>query len=89
MLAALKRYLLCWIQHWVKPLLNKNDPVARAKLSEKYWGLVFSDIDDAEKLLYVVYIRHMKYEKCRKGGWTILVESSNYDGTYFDFLEPF
>ena len=48
-LAVTNLYFYCWIEDWEKPLLNNNDPVARAQLCEKYWGLVFRDIDNVEK----------------------------------------
>ena len=73
----------------LNPLLKKNDLVAREKLSEKYQGLVFRDIDNADKLLYTVSSGHMEYEKDGKVGWTVLDEPSDYDVTALDCLEPF
>ena len=84
-----KRYFCCWVEEWEKPFLKKNDPVARAKLSEKYRGLVLCYIDDVDKFLYTVYIVHMEYGKGKKGGWTVLSETSDYNGTDFNCLDPF
>ena len=86
MVAVPKRYLHCWIEEWEKPLPKNNYPVARAKLSEKYWGLVFRDIDNANKTLYTVSSGHMEYEKGMKGGWAVLEETFDYDGTDLDCL---
>ena len=86
MVAVPKRYLRCWIEEWEKPLPKNNYPVARAKLSEKYWGLVFRDIDNANKTLYTVSSGHMEYEKGMKGGWAVLEETFDYDGTDLDCL---
>ena len=85
----LKRYFLCWIEDLNKPLLNKNDPVARAKLSVKYRGLVFCDIYNAKELLYTISSGHMEYEKGRKCGWGFLAKPFDYGRTDLDCLEPF
>ena len=87
--AVPKRYLLYWKEDWEKPLLKENDPVARSNISEKYWGLVFRDIDDVEKVLYIVSSRHTEYEKGRKGGWAVLAKPFDCDKKGLDFLEPF
>ena len=59
-------YFCWWIEDWEKPLLKKNDPVAREKLSKKYWGLLFCDIDNASKVFYTVSRRLMEDDKCSK-----------------------
>ena len=87
--AALKLYFRCCIEYWEKPLLKKNNPVARAKLSEKYRGLVFHDIDNAKNILYTVSRRYMECDKSKKDGWAVLAEPFDYDGTDLDCLEPF
>ena len=84
-----KRYLRCWREDWENPLLKNNDPVARAKLSEKYRVLVFRDIDIANKVLYTVSRGHMEYKRRRKGGWAVLAEPFDCDRTDLDCLEPF
>ena len=86
---APKRYFRCWIEEQEKPLLKKNNPVARSKLSDKYQGLVSRDIDNSNKFLYTISSGHTEYEKRRKGGWDVLAELFNYDGTDLDCLEPF
>ena len=53
-LAVLNCYFRWWIEDWEKPLLKKNYPVARENISDKYWGLVFHDIDDTDKVLYTI-----------------------------------
>ena len=83
-----KRLFRCWIEDWEAPLLKKNDPVAKAKLLEKYHGLVFQDIDLKEKILYTVSSEHLDFEKGRNGGWAVLAEPPDYDGDENN-LEPF
>jgi len=83
-----KRHFRCWIEDWEQPLLKKNDPVAKARLLEKYRGLVFRDIDSKEKTLYTVSSKHIDFEKGRNGGWVILAEPPDFDGNV-DNLEPF
>ena len=51
MSAAQKRYFRFWIEDWEKPLRENNYPVARAKISEKYWGLVFCEIENENKVI--------------------------------------
>ena len=55
----------------------------------KILGFGFCEIDDVNKVLYTIYIRHTEYYKARKGGWTVLAEPSDYDRMYFYCLEPF
>ena len=87
--AVPKRYLRWWIEYWEKPLPKNNEPVAREKISDKYRGLVFCDIDNQNKVLYTVSSGHMGYKKGKKGGWADLAEPFDYDGTYLYCLEPF
>ena len=44
MTAAPKSYLRCWIEDCDKPLLNKNDHVARSELSEKYGAWFYATL---------------------------------------------
>ena len=55
----------------------------------KILGFGFCEIDDVNKVLYTIYIRHTEYYKARKGGWTVLADPSDYDGTDLDCLGPF
>ena len=87
--AAPKRCFRFLIEYWMNPPLKKNCSVARAKLSEKFLGLFFRDIDDVNKVLYTISRRHMEYEKVSKGGWNVLAEPSNYYGTGLNCLDPF
>ena len=79
MTSAPKRYFHYLIEDWEKPLLKKNEPVARENLIEKYQGLVFCDINYTDKALYTVSSGHMEYKKVRKVSWTVLAEPSDYD----------
>ena len=89
MTAAPKRYFCCYIEDWEKPLLKNNEPVAKAKLSDKYQGLVFCDIDNVNKVMYTVSSGKMKYGLGRKCGWTVLAEPFDYNRTDLDCLDPF
>ena len=55
----------------------------------KILGFGFCEIDDVNKVLYTIYIRHTEYYKARKGGWTVLADPYDYDGTDLDCLDTF
>lgn len=81
------RKFRCWLEEWEKPLLKQNDAVAKMKLLQKYGGLVIRDIDNNDLILTISRDK-MQYEKGRKGGWAVLAEPPEYDGSNDDILEP-
>ena len=64
---AKARTFNAWLEDWEKELLKKDDPVAEAKLMNKYCGLMFYFIDD--KKLYIVYTKELYFERGRRGWW--------------------
>ena len=84
---APKRMFRCWIEEWEKPILKKNDAVAKMKLLTKYGGLVFKDIDDG--IVYTISTERMQYHKGKDGGWCVLAEPPDYDGDNHDMLKPY
>jgi len=85
-LTAPKRLFKCSIEYWEMPLLRENDALAKYKLQQKYKGLVMCDID--LKIVYTISADKMQYDKGRNGGWAVLTEPSEYDGTNDDILVP-
>ena len=54
----------------------------------KYGGLVFTD-DKEPFTQYTISDRVMHWQPYRGGGWCVLGEPAEYDGTNDDVLQPF
>ena len=83
-----KRLFKCWIEDWEEPLLKTNTGVAKGKLLAKYGGLVFTD-DKTPFTQYTISDSKMHWQPYRGGGWCVLGEPAEYDGTNDDVMQPF
>ena len=83
-----KRKFCCWVEDWEKPLLSNKNPVAHAKLLEKYKGLRMYDHDN-EKFWYS-YGKKLHFYKGRERGWALLAYNDEWDGNEdIDTFEKF
>ena len=82
------RLFNCWIEDWEEPLLKTNSGVAKGKLLAKYGGLVFTD-DKEPFTQYTIFESVMHWQMYQGGGWCVLGEPAEYDGTHDDVLQPF
>jgi hypothetical protein len=56
-----------WVEDWKTPLLKKNDPIAEAKLDEKYKGMHLIDDSTLFKTLNT-----LEFQKDRRNrGWKV------------------
>ena len=57
--AATDRVFRAWVENWEMEIRFKNDPVAEARLLQKYKGLVFTDPDNNQT--YSIFEENMEY----------------------------
>ncbi len=62
--------------------------MAKVKLQEKYSGLVFKDMDEPFKI-YTICDEVRWRRGSKNGGWYVVAEPPEYDGTDDDLLEEF
>jgi len=83
--SAPKRILRCWVEDWEKECIKKNDAVAKMKLLQKYRGLTIEDPD--HNMVFTLSSENMDWVRGRNGGWHVVAEPAEYDGTNDDVLE--
>ena len=86
--SAPKRTFKCWLEDWEVEAIKTPGAVAKTKLREKYQGLVFEWIDEP----VTIFTIHddMRWRSGRvNGGWYVLAEPPEYDGTNKEVLEEF
>ena len=83
-----ERIFNCWLEDWEETCIKDNGAAAKHRLLNKYGGLVFTD-DAAGKTQYTISETNMSWKPHRGGGWCVLGEPVEYDGTNDDVLTPF
>ena len=83
-----ERIFNCWLEDWEVNCIKDRGAAAKHKLVNKYGGLVFTDDADG-KTQYTILETNMYWKPYRGGGWCILGEPAEYDGTNDDVLTPF
>ena len=87
-LSAPWRIFCCWMEYWDVPLIHINTDVANIRLQEKNKGLVLHNID--MDVTYTISTPQLDWKRGRRnGGWNVLADPPDYDGTDDDFLEPY
>ena len=72
--AATDRVFRAWVEDWEMEIRFKNDPVAEARLLQKYKGLVFTDPDNNQT--YSIFEENMEYRRGSRNGWFVIAECS-------------
>jgi hypothetical protein len=86
------RLFHCWIETWEEPLLKSNRATSKIRLLQKYKGLVFKDDDettDPPCITYTISSERMYWKPYRGGGWCVVGEPANFDGTNEEVLQDF
>ena len=75
------------MEDWEEEARKKNDPVAEARLLQKYKNLVFSNLDTG--IVFSIWDQNMEFRRGRGNGWFLLGVCADSNNDDSDELEAF
>jgi hypothetical protein len=75
--APAQRIFRAWVEDWEEEARKKNDPVAEARLLQKYKGLVFFDPDTSST--FSIWEQNMEFHRGKGNGWFLLAVNADCD----------
>ena len=72
-----QRVFRAWVEDWEEEARKKNDPVAEARLLQKYKKLVFHDPDTGNT--FSIWDQNMEFRRGKGNGWFLLGVCADHD----------